>query len=131
MPQCNFRAISELLRPDEFVPHIRPSSCDHHCQNDGAQVKTMGCSTLVKSFQTLHMEAVVTGSLHGAVHSWPSWQTLAAHEMVEEQLGPTAESGPRKMSFDKEEKPCHCRLAQQKAVLAPCKGTFFHHSERY
>lgn len=128
MPQCNFRAMSEQLRPDEFTPHIRPSPCDHCCQNYGAQAKIMGCSTLAKYVQTLHMEAVVTGSSHGPVQSWSSWQTLAAHEMMEEQLqlGPTARSGPRKMSFEEEEeKLCHCRLAQQRAVIAPCKGAFF------
>lgn len=26
MPQCNFRAISEQLRPGGFMPQIRPSS---------------------------------------------------------------------------------------------------------
>lgn len=93
----------------------------------------MGCSTLAKNVQTLHVEAVVTGSFHGPVQIQASWQTLAAHEMVEEHLllGPTAESGPRKMSFDEEKKPCHCRLVQQRAVLAPCKGTFFCHNGQY
>lgn len=106
MPQCNFRAMSEQLRPDEFMPHSRPYSYDHFCQHYGAQAKIMGYSTLAKNIQTLHMEVVVIGSFHGPVQSWASWQTLAAHEVVEEQLllGSIAESGPRKMSFDEEEK---------------------------
>lgn len=98
MPQCNFRAMSEQLRPDELMPHIRPSSYNHHCQNYGAQAKIMGCSTLAKIVQTLHVESVVTGSFCGPVQSWASWQALAVHEMVEEQLmlGPTAEAGQGK-----------------------------------
>lgn len=71
VPQRNFRAISEQLRADAFMPPIRPSSSyDHHCQNDGAQAKILGCSTLAKNLQTLHVEAVVTGGLHGPVQSW-------------------------------------------------------------
>lgn len=91
-------AMSEQLRPDELMPHIRPSSCDHRCQNYGAQAKIMGCSTLTKIVRTLHLEAVVTGSFCGPVQSWASWQALAVHKMVEEQLllGPTAESGQEK-----------------------------------
>lgn len=43
--------------------------CDSHCQNDGAQTESMGCSTLVKNLETLQVGAVVTHNHCGPVQS--------------------------------------------------------------
>ena len=37
--------------------------CDNRYQNDGAQAKSMGCSTLAKNLETLQVGAVATQSL--------------------------------------------------------------------
>lgn len=65
MPQCNFRAVLA------WWVHASDKAlfCDSRCQNDGAQAKSMGCSTLAKNLEILQVGAVVTHSLCGPVQS--------------------------------------------------------------